>query len=220
MKFMRKIQFINGEYYHIYNRGVEQRKIFEDREDYLKFLRGLKDFNNTSYYEERLAAINRSKELSSFLAGLEKVVEVLAFSLSPNHLHLILKQLTENGISNFMHKVGTSFTNYFNKKHNRSGSLFQGPYKAIHINSNEYLLWLSAYVNGNIEIHKIEKAEFYNWSSYKDFLSKEKNEILGDINIILSQFSGPREYKNFVERAIEESRSKKEMEKYLLEEIK
>lgn len=226
---MRKIQFINGEYYHIYNRGVERRRIFEEKRDYLKFLRGLKDFNNRSYYEERVAVVKSSsfsgsqsslKELSSFLAGLEKMVEIVAYSLNPNHFHLILKQLKENGIPHFMHKVGTSSTNYFNKKYNRSGSLFQGPYKAIHIDSNDYLLWLSGYVNGNIEIHGVEKAEFWPWSSYKNFLGEEKSKILGDISIILSQFNSPSEYKKFVEKVIEESKSKKEMEKYLLEKIK
>ena len=211
---MRKIRFASGEYYHIYNCGVEQRKIFENQEDYLRFLRCIKDFNNKSYYEER---IGRLKELSSFLVGLEKIVEILAFSLNSNHFHLIIKQLTESGISNFMHKIGTSFTNYFNKKYNRSGSLFQGSYKAIHIDSDEYLLWLSAYVNGNIEIHGIERAGSYSWSSYRDFLYGKKSEILGDIDIILSQFENADKYKDFIERVIKESKDRKEIKKYLLE---
>ena len=214
---MRKIQFSNNQYYHIYNRGVDKRDIFIDERDCQKFLRNLKDFNNKSYYEQRARVIEEKKELSSFLEGFERVVEVVTYSLAPNHFHLILKQLTENGISNFMHKTGTSFTNYFNKKYDRSGSLFQGTYKAIHIGSDEYLLWLSAYVNGNIEIHNIEKAEFYNWSSYRDFLCGEKSEILGDINIILSQFESADKYRDFVKRVIEESRTRKEMKKYLLE---
>lgn len=215
---MRKVQFVNNQYYHIYNRGIDKRIIFEDREDYLKFLRNLKDFNNTSYYEERLGAL-RSKELSSFLAGLERVVEIVAYSLNPNHFHLILKQFREGGVSNFMHKTGTSFTNYFNKKYNRSGSLFQGPYKTVHINSNDYLLWLSGYINGNVEIHKSGDAEFWPWSSYKSFLGRGKSEILGDINIILSQFTGPEDYKNFTRRVINESRTRREMEEYFLEPI-
>lgn len=214
---MRKYQFINNKYYHIYNRAVEQREIFKDAEDYFKFLRGLKDFNNKSFYEQRIAALEK-KELSSFLANLERIVEIIAYSLNPNHFHLILKQLVENGISDFMHKIGTSFTNYFNKKYSRSGSLFQGPYKAIRIDSNDYLLWLSGYVNGNIEIHKLGRAELWNWSSYKSFLGEEKNEILGDTSIILTQFKNTDEYKEFVEKVIGESRKRKEeMKKYLLE---
>lgn len=211
---MRKVQFTNGEYYHIYNRGVDKRQIFLNEGDYSKFFKNLKEFNNKSYYEERK---REPKELSSFLAGLDKVVEIIAYTLAPNHFHLILKQLIENGISNFMHKVGTSFTNYFNKKYKRSGSLFQGPYKIIHIENDEYFLWLSGYVNGNIEIHQIADAENYRWSSFKGFLGEEKDCLLGDVGVILSQFKNPQNYKKFVKRVIEESRTRKEMEKYLLE---
>lgn len=218
---MRKIQFVNGEYYHVYNRSVEERQLFEIEGDYLRFLRGLKDFNNKSFYEERKKIIDSRgfKELSSFLTGQDKVVSVLSHSLIPNHYHFILKQIVDGGISKFMHKLGTSYTNFFNKKFGRSGSLFQGPFKAIHINTNEYLLWLFGYVNGNIEIHKIAEAETYKWSSYRYFLGLEKNEVLDDKNIILSQFSTLEELKNFVKMVIEESRKRKDLEKYLLEKL-
>ena len=220
----KKVQFANGDYYHVYNRGVDKRKIFQDEKDYFKFLRNLKDFNNKSYYEQRIKIIEDKKEFNSFLAKNKKVVDIVAYSLLPNHFHLILKQLSDNGISKFMHKEGTSFTNFFNKKYDRSGSLFQGRYKAIHIDNEGYLLWLSGYVNGNVEIHGIEKAENYRWSSYDAFLGKRKNEILGDIDIILSRFKTPEEYKNSVDEIIEQSKNRKEMikkekeiEKYLLE---
>jgi len=218
---MRKIKFVNGEYYHIYNRGVDGRQIFIKKKDYLKFLRSLRDFNNQSYYEERAQIIRRYgfKELSSFLQRIEKVVEIVAFCLLPNHFHLILRQLTEKGISNFLHKLGTSFTNFFNKEYQRSGRLFQGPYKAIHIDSNEYLLWLSAYVNGNAEIHKIEKVENYEWSSYK-IIFREKSDLISvKSEIIFKQFIPPKEYENFVKKVIEESRKRKDMKKYLLESL-
>ncbi len=194
---MRKVQFINGEYYHIYNRGVDKREIFLDEKDYQKFLRSLKEFNNRSYYEERAKVLEDTKELSSFLKELEKAIDIIAYSLLPNHFHLVIKQSIDNGISNFMHKIGTSFTNYFNKKYSRSGSLFQGPYKIIHVKNNDYLLWLSGYVNGNSEIHQVKNAEFYKWSSFKKFLTEEQCEILGDISIILSQFEKSQDYKNF-----------------------
>lgn len=216
---MRKTQFINNQYYHIYNRGVDKREVFLDENDYQKFLRNLKDFNNKSYYEQRKQVIEEKKELGSFLKEFEGVVEVIAYSLAPNHFHLILKQLVDGGISNFMHKMGTSFTNYFNKKYIRSGVLFQGAYKAIQVKNDNYLLWLSGYVNGNVEIHQIGAAEFYKWTSFKNFLSEDQNDILGDTGVILSQFKDRQDYKNFVNRVIQESRNKKEMEKYLLEDI-
>jgi len=77
----------------------------------------------------------------------------------PNHYHLILKQLIDNGISMFMHKLADSYSHYFNKKYERSGSLFEGTYKSIYIKKDSYLFWLSGYINGNSEIHKIAKAE-------------------------------------------------------------
>lgn len=216
---MRKVQFINGEYYHIYNRSVEERQLFETEENYLKFLRSFKDFNNKSFYEERKKIIEAQgfKELSSFLAGQENVISLLSYSLIPNHYHFILKQLVDEGISKFMHKLGTSYTNHFNKKYGRSGSLFQGPFKAIHINNNEYLLWLYGYVNGNIEIHKIAKAETHKWSSFRHFLGLENSAVLDNTNIILSQFNNLGKLREFVKIVIEESRKRKDMEKYLLE---
>jgi len=216
---MRKVQFVNGEWYHIYNRGIDEREIFLDKEDYLKFLRGLKDFNNRSFYEERARIVNTHgfKELSSFLEKIEKVVDIALYSLIPNHHHFIVKQLTENGIPLLMHKLGTSYTNYFNKKYNRSGSLFQGPYKAIHIDNNDYLLWLSGYVNGNIEIHKLGEAETYLWSSFKNILKLEKSEILSGTEIVLSQFKDIEDYKKFVKIVIEESRNRNDLKKYFLE---
>lgn len=225
---MRKIQFVNGEYYHIYNRSVENLPIFQDEEDYLKFKRGLKDFNNKSYYEERAVMVRKYglKELSSFLEKVEKIVEIVCYCLLPTHFHLILKQLMTNGIPKFLHKIGTSFTNFINKKYGRSGSLFQGPYKAIHIDNNDYLLWLSGYVNGNPEIHGIAEAESYQWSSYGYFLGVKKDELITDREIILRQFKElsslkeeGQEYKKFVQVVIEESQKRKDLEKYLLEKL-
>ncbi len=220
---MRKVQFINGEYYHIYNRGVDKRQIFLDEEDHLKFLKSLKEFNNKSYYEERSKIVKECglKELSSFLRKVEKVVEVICYCLNPNHFHLILKQLGEGGIPNFLHKIGTGFTNFFNKKYKRPGSLLEGPYKGIHIDNNNYLLWLSGYVNGNSEIHKIAKADGYKWSSYGVFLGQRKSEIISGQEVILSQFNQLnkyKEYESFVKEVIKESKKRKDLEKYLLEE--
>lgn len=215
---MRKTQFITGEHYHIYNRGIENRRICVETKDYSKVIRCLKDFNNKTLYEKRkqIITIGGLKELSSFLKNQEKMVQILSYALIPNHYHLILKQLVGGGISQFMHKLGTSYTNYFNKKYTRSGSLFQGPFKAIHVNNNDYLLWLCGYVNGNIEIHKITTAENYKWSSFKTLLQSEENKILGNTDIITSQFNDSQEFKNFVKKIIKKSKERKDLEKYLL----
>ncbi len=238
---MRKIEFTTGEYYHIFNRGANKANIFLDDEDCWKFFDGLRDFNNETFYDERLQALGYSNDLSkepgsldfrklrSFLADKQKVVEIISDSLIPNHFHLALKQLVDGGISNFMHKLGTSYTNSFNKKYKHSGHIFQGPFKAIHIENNDYLLWLVGYINGNAEIHKICEAENYDWSSFRA-ISKELGyfergepsslspfSVLGELDIVLSQFKTVEEFKSFVKMVIRESSAKKEMKKYWLE---
>jgi len=240
--YMRKVYFANGEYYHIYNRGVDKRNVFIDKKDYWKFFDGLRDFNNKTYYEERLQILGISKdnpkepssfdfkELGSFLQKQRKIVNILGYSLNPNHFHFIVQQLEDKGISNFMHKLGTSYPNYFNKKYERSGSLFQGAFKAVHVDNNDYLLWLAGYVNGNIEIHGLGNAENYPWSSYQVIFNelgslqgkgKERSSLsaLSGLGIIFSQFSSAKEFKDFVKQVIRESGENKKMKKYLLEAI-
>lgn len=232
---MRKIQFQEGQYYHIYNRGVEKRNTFLDEKDFRKFLNNLRDFNNDSFYEQRLQALKSSrslapfrkgaklhwnfKNLQSFLEQKEKIVHLISYSLNPNHFHLLIKQLKPQGISRFMHKLSTSFTNYFNKRYQRTGALFQGPFKAIHIDNNRYLLWLAGYINGNTEIHHLAKAEEYPWSSFQSIFQTVDNNLLDDFSLITSQFKDIHEFRQFIKEIIQESRSKKEMAKYLLEEI-
>ena len=116
-----------------------------------------------------------------------------------------------------MHKISTSYTKYFNYKHNRSGSLFQGRYKAIHIKSDPQLQGLSFYINGNPEIHGISKAENYSWSSYQDYLNK-RNGTICNKKIILNEFDNTIEYKKFTNLIIQESQeTKNEINNYFLE---
>lgn len=108
-----------------------------------------------------------------------------------------------------MHKLGTGYTMYFNQKYQRSGSLFQGPFKSVHINSNNQFLWVSAYINANAEIHGIANAKSYRWSSYLDYLGK-RNSGLCNRNVVLEQFKDAKEYQKFVEEVIERSRRRKQ----------
>lgn len=208
---MRKIKFANDEYYHIYNRGVDKRDIFMEEKDIKRLL----IFLSESLVEKNKEVRPLSRRSNLFLGNL---VELICYCLNPNHYHLILKQLEDNGVSKFMKSFGTSYTMFFNQKYNRSGSLFQGKFKAVHIETNEYILWLSGYINGNAEIHKIAKADNYLWSSYQDYLGL-RNGTLCNKEIILSQFKNINEYKEYVEMVIKESGRRKDgMKEYVLEE--
>ncbi len=209
---MRKIKFANSEYYHIYNRGVDKRIIFPKENDLGRFFRSMNEFNSI----EPIGSIFENsfrKDLLGNPVSKSKLVDFICYCLNPNHYHFILEQTADNGIEKFMHRLGLGYTKYLNKKYNRSGALFQGPFKAIPIDSDEYLLHLSSYVNLNNKVHQIGNLAYISsWDEYA-------NNRMGfcNKNIILSHFKNTSEYIDFAEESLELIREKKEMEKLLLE---
>ncbi len=115
-------------------------------------------------------------------------MQILAYCLMPNHYHLVLKSLTENGITEFMRKLGTGYTNYFNKKNKRVGGLFQGKFKAKAVEDDEYLQYLIHYIHFNpLDIeHSMKFLKDYPWSSYQECLNCSKSyfEQLDDTDIV------------------------------------
>ncbi len=148
----RKVPFENGEYYHVFNRGVDKRIIFDDEEDYSYFMHILEVFNdiepaeNIRYFYRSRTSIENPKTANK---ERKPLVEIVSFCLMPNHFHIIIKQLVDGGISKFLQKLGTGFTHYFNKKNKRSGVLFQGKTKSSHIDEERYLNYLKMYIELN-----------------------------------------------------------------------
>lgn len=207
---MEKPIFNQDFYYHIINRGVDKRDVFLCQEDYVRFLSCLREFNSIEPIGSlRLKNMRNLRGLTPVATGveplrLEPLVEIICYCLNPNHFHLILKQLVDNGIPNFMRRVG-GYTSYFNIKYKRSGALFQGRYKAFEIDDTNLLLEKTLYVNGNAEIHGIAKCDEWVWSSCMDFLNKRKGvmvnkqEIMQNINV--------REYQNLLFEYIREKKA-------------
>jgi len=138
----------NTKYYHVYNRGVEKRNIFLDNADYFRFILGIEGFNNT----EPLFNLHRFKENIkdiSLKKKKEPIVKIVCYSLMPNHYHILLEEIKENGLSKFMQKVGVGYTKYFNKRYERTGVLFQSGFKSKAITTDEYLIHLSRYIHLN-----------------------------------------------------------------------
>jgi putative transposase len=163
--------------YHVLNRGNGRAEVFHKQDDYAAFLRLLP------------LAVERT------------AMRILAFCLMPNHFHLIVKELEEEGISHYMQRVLNSYSKYYNTKYSRSGHVFQGPYQAVHIQDNRQLLHLSAYIHRNPrEIEKWRgREEEYPWSSYQNFLSGSRWGDLLVPGIVTEQFKGQSGYKKFVE---------------------
>lgn len=213
---MRKIIFTNGECYHVFNRGVDKRDIFMNDNDYSRFLKNMVDFNNNLTREERLIIHNSKK---SELSSEGSLVDIISYCLNPNHYHFILKQTFDRGIEKFMHKISTGYTNYFNKKYERSGSLFQGRFKAVLIDSNEQLLHLSSYVNMNHFIHGYEnknKNKKWGYCSVPEYIGECKGAICNK-EIILNQFGSIDSYKDFLKNNSQYFKNKKELEKCYFE---
>jgi len=199
---MRKTPFVEGEYYHVYNRGVDKRDIFSDTYDMPRFLQSMKEFNTIepigSIYENSF----RKSQLGDRISKLRKepLVNIICYCLNLNHYHLLLQQVAKNGISEFMRRLGIGYTYYFNERYKRNGVLFQGRFKSSHINSNEYLLHVSAYINLNNKVHKLGDA--ISKSSWEEYINQYAGGICNK-DIILGQFKKPNEYKHFSEEALE-----------------
>jgi putative transposase len=193
----RNLEFGIGEHYHIYNRGVRKREIFTKEIDYVRFLFSILHFQSPVTFE------NIGRHCSYFIKHrafnipkkrLEKItknqyVSLTAFALMPNHFHLIIKCNEDNGVSQYMQRILNSYTKYFNTKYSEDGHLFQGPFRAVYIESNEQLLHLSAY------IHKHKTS----WSSNQDYLHGNHWGQLLSPEIILDQFSSSKDYGNWIQ---------------------
>ena len=214
---MRKTPFVKKEFYHIFNRGVDKRKIFLSQDDLHRFLESMEEFNCTepsgSILEQRV-----SRKLGRRTPKKNKLVNIICYCLNPNHFHLILEQCADNGISEFMKRLCGGYAKYFNEKNKRNGALFQGKFKSVHIKSNEHLLYVSCYVNLNYIVHGIKERELV-YSSWAEYTGRAKKKICTS-DIILGQFKNEGEYERMAKETAEqigEKRHSAETEELLLE---
>src|SRR3989344_8208265 len=205
---MRKTNLATGEYYHIFNRGNNKQRIFYDDKDRIRFLLLLFVFQSS------LCVENVSRFTSGFLKGktinigkLEdriirnRMVKLINFVFMPNHFHLTLLQVKNTGISKFMQKILQGHTKYMNLRYGTVGHIFQGPFKAVHIEDNEQLLHLSAYIHRNPRELRgwINKENRFPWSSYQDYGKENRWGEFLSAKVITNQFRTTREYRDFVD---------------------
>lgn len=205
---MRSLEISVGEYYHIYNRGVHKQPIFHNNTDYarflflLLFLQSPRTFTNISRPVQHFvqhSVFNISHEDMKDIEQ-ERYVELIAFCVMQNHFHLLIKEEKEGGVARYMQRVLNGYSKYYNTRYKKSGHVFQGPYRAVHMGANEQLLHLSAYIHRNpreISAWK-NKEHLYPWSSYQDFIEKSRWGSLLVPEIILEQFKSKKEYGKFL----------------------
>jgi putative transposase len=193
---MRKTILTTGCFYHIYNRGVDKRDIYLNKNDYFRFLISLQEFNQVSRNEYSGSRRRSKKNFAEVRPrqNSDPLVSLVAYCLMPNHFHLLVRQEKDIGISRWMQKVGTGYTIYFNLKNQRSGVLFQGAFKAKRLENDSDLMHLSRYIHLNPE-YPLE----YLWSSLQFYLNPRKPCLLKiEKDIILALFGSSEKYEKFI----------------------
>lgn len=215
---LRQDPFINGEYYHLHNRGIDKRIIFKSKNDFERFIMLL--FVSNSQEEFKLNnLINQQHKVFEGIMILDKgepLVSIGAWCLMTNHFHILVRQEVDNGITKFMKKLGTGYSMFFNLKYQRQGALFGGPFKSKCIKTDDnYMRQLFAYIHLNpldiefsgwdkdANVNNKKMKEFlglYRYSSYQDYIGADRVE-----GHILSKKSFPdyfqsqQSFKEFVE---------------------
>jgi putative transposase len=193
-----------GGFFHIYNRGNSKQTIFHDAQDYQRFIVSLYVLNSSEPFK-----LHFIKDPYSLDRG-EQLVSIGAYCLMPNHFHILLTPLVENGVSQLMKKVMTGYAMYFNNKYERTGALFEGRFKAQNANEDVYLKYLYAYIHlnpvkliqsnwkeaGVLNVEKTKKyLQAYRYSSYMDYVgnNRKESQIL-DASKFPEYFQSPEEF--------------------------
>jgi len=178
-------EFIKDGIYHVYNRGVEKRDIFLDEQDYKIFLYYLKTYL-TPPSDQKKIPLNILRLGSDF--DLYKNINLLCYVLMPNHFHFLIKQISEDALTEFMKRLTNAYVKYFNDKYQRVGPLFQGRYKAALVLKDEYFMHLSFYIHINpielSEYSSIKDLENYPYSSYPDYIGKRNTSWISKDDIL------------------------------------
>lgn len=210
----RKSPLVSGEIYHVYNRSVARQPIFLTDRYYQRAYEVLSYYNNLNppvrfSHFSRMTSLLKNEILENLNKDNQKLVKILAFSLMPNHVHFLIKEIRDKGITTFMRKFQNSFAKYFNTKTNRSGSLFQSMFKANRIVAGEQLMHVSRYIHLNpvtgYILKDIEQLENYPWTSYPIYIGKSQSDLV-DKEEVLGLFSSINKFVQFTKDQVDYQR--------------
>ena len=175
----RNVHFTQGEYYHIYNRGCNKVKIFQEDENYrylLKyFLRYIREYN----------------------------ISPVAYCLMPNHYHFLIRQDGKKSAGRAFQFLFNRYTKAFNVMYRRTGTLFEGPFKSIHVNRSGYLIYLCRYIHRNpVDAGLVRSPEEWRYSDYKEWIGQRAGALV-DREFIKTHFKDPEDYRSFVLAGVE-----------------
>lgn len=210
------MEYEKQEFYHILNRGVDKRVVFKDTQDYSRFIQDIYLFNNEDDPVRNISRMNYPEYVQHPMLHISKqgepktpLVKIHAWCLMPNHYHMLVTPLKEKSLPLFMKRLNMGYSKYFNEKYDRSGALWQGKYKKIHIRNYSHFLYIPHYIHANPldlthpewrsgEVKNVNnmwnKLLKYKWSSLRDYIAiknfpsilykEDIKEIMGSANSV------------------------------------
>lgn len=201
----RKYPLVNDAVYHVFNKSIAGFRILNHDCDYQRLIKLIKYFSLqqhpvkfSKFYEKTHGKENKfDEEVNNLANQFGYQVQVIAFCLMPTHLHLAVKQITTNGISDFLRKTLNSYSHYFNIKYKRKGPLWTGPFKNVEIENDEQLLHVTRYIHLNpVTDNLVKKPEQWAYSSYQEYIARQKVDFPITVSEGLINISS-KEYESF-----------------------
>lgn len=225
MASKRPIYFRTGYIYHVFNRGVERRNLFQSTRDRERFVLLLEYYRFAdipkSFSHYLNLSLEEHKKYSKTLQSLPHAIDILAYCLMPNHFHLLLRQQNDHGIIEAISNISNGYAKYFNTKYQRVGPLFQGPFKAVRIESDEQLLHVSRYIHLNPVVSGViseSKLFTYPWSSLATYLGTHPRPWVEN-HTVLEYFRNIEAYREFVNDQVAYGKELEKIKHLTLEEV-
>ncbi len=201
----RKDALVANEVYHVFTKSIAGFVVFNDDEDFMRIKDAVRYYQVKDLTSDFSSFLRRDKNEEGFKQSFllehskkDKLANIVSYCIMPTHIHLILKQKFDNGISTFMGNVLNSYSRYFNLRHKRKGPLWEGKFKNVLVKTDEQLLHLSRYIHLNpTSAGIINSPEKWRHSSYHEYLGNvAHNEKICYYDDCLTI---PNDYKGFVE---------------------
>ena len=214
---MRKEPLVTENLYHVFTKSIEGYRIFRSNKNYERMVELMKYYiyyNPHIKFSKYIRLKNKQKVLEE-IKRKKRLVDIVAYCIMPTHLHFILIQLVDMGISIYMKNLLNSYMRYFNVNNNRKGPLWQGRFKNVLVKNDEYLLHLTRYIHLNpTSAGLVDNPEDWKYSSYNEYLGKSEGGIC---NFSPYLEIDPISYRNFVEERKEDQRSLSILKSLVLE---
>lgn len=195
--------FEENSYWHVFNRGVDKRKIFLDEDDFKIFKYYLYIYLSPI---DAILKIYPQLPLRVQRNNLNDQADLIAYCLMPNHFHFLLGQKSKTAISKLMKQVSNAYTRFFNAKYDRVGSMMQGRFKAVRIKTDEQLVHVSRYIHLNpVSANLVKDLRYYKWSSYNGYINNLEDSFCKN-DLIMKLFNSKNDYETFVLNQVDYSK--------------